>query len=321
MVNGFAGASTLSHGVSMKDLQQWLVSRIAGLRLVVIVILCLYSSCATVLSYDQPEPIVITIVPGILAPGDVARITITPAAQVKSISCIWADQKIAFYHDGAQDALIALLGVDLEEKPGKKRFPATITEQNARVTTKELAVTLLPKTFPVQELSLPQSQVNLSPQDQERYERERETLDKMYARGVPERLWRAGFIKPLQGQVISPFGVRRVLNGEPRSPHAGLDLQAAVGTPVAASADGVVAFVGDLFFSGNSVFIDHGMGIFSMYFHLSTCTVQQGEQVIAGQTIGLVGATGRATGPHLHWGIRLNRQRVDPLLFVKTASE
>lgn len=305
----------------MKDLQQWLASSTACRKLGMVVVLCLYSSCATVLSYDPPEPIVITIVPDILAPGDVARMTVTPAAQVKSVSCVWADQKIAFYHDAAQDALITLLGVDLEEQPGRKRCSVTIAEKNGFTRTEEISFQLIPKTFPVQELSLPQFQVNLSPQDQKRCERERATLDKMYANGVPERLWTAGFIRPLQGQVISPFGVRRLLNREPRSPHAGLDLRAVEGTPVAASADGVVAFIGDLFFSGNSVFIDHGMGIFSMYFHLSTCKVKQGEKVIAGQTIGLVGATGRATGPHLHWGIRLNRQRVDPLSFIKIASE
>jgi murein DD-endopeptidase MepM/ murein hydrolase activator NlpD len=113
------------------------------------------------------------------------------------------------------------------------------------------------------------------------------------------------------------FGLKRTINGQPRNPHSGEDIYAPEGTTVATSNDGIVTLIGDFFFSGKSIVIDHGLGLYTMYFHLSEVRVGQGEKVSKGQTIGLVGATGRATGPHLHWGARLNGARVNPFSLVK----
>jgi len=125
---------------------------------------------------------------------------------------------------------------------------------------------------------------------------------------------------PVDGELGSGFGLRRIINEAPRSPHSGQDIKAAAYTPVVSSNRGKVALVGEFFFGGNSVFIDHGQGLYTMYFHLSRVNVREGDVVRRGDTVGLVGSTGRALGPHLHWGARISGARVDPLLLVKATA-
>ncbi|HKP01009.1 MAG TPA: M23 family metallopeptidase [Nitrospiraceae bacterium] len=126
------------------------------------------------------------------------------------------------------------------------------------------------------------------------------------------KLWRSNFLEPVNGKRTGIFGSVRVMNGKPRNPHNGEDIGAPVGTDVAATNDGIVRLTVDHIFSGRGVFVDHGLGFYSMYFHLSEILVKDGDLVKAGQVIGKVGATGRATGPHLHWGVKLNGARVNP---------
>jgi murein DD-endopeptidase MepM/ murein hydrolase activator NlpD len=129
------------------------------------------------------------------------------------------------------------------------------------------------------------------------------------------------FIKPVSGVTSSPFGHRRILNDQPRSPHSGLDIAASTGTPVAAPAPGTVTITGEFYFNGNTVFLDHGQGLITMYCHLSEIKVTEGTQIERGEILGLVGATGRVTGPHLHWSVSLNGHRVDPELAIAVLSD
>ena len=135
----------------------------------------------------------------------------------------------------------------------------------------------------------------------------------VYEQSGPEPAWRVGFTRPVPGPANSSFGTRSVFNGQPRSPHAGTDFLSGTGTPVLAPAGGRVVCARELFFTGNTVVIDHGLGVFSMLAHMSRLDVREGQVVDEGEGVGLVGATGRVTGPHLHWALRVGSARVDPL--------
>ncbi len=166
--------------------------------------------------------------------------------------------------------------------------------------------------YPEQRLNVPEKTVHLSVEDEARAEREHAEVDALWSRRGPVR-----FSLPLYPPLDpmpepASFGARRILNGEPRSPHTGIDLRAAAGTPVHAAANGTVVLAADHFFSGRSVFIDHGGGLVTMYFHLRTMKVAAGDGVRRGQVIGTVGSTGRATGPHLHFGVRWLGARIEP---------
>jgi murein DD-endopeptidase MepM/ murein hydrolase activator NlpD len=170
--------------------------------------------------------------------------------------------------------------------------------------------------YPIQKLTLPRHMVELSPKDLERVQRENREMARLWTREGPRR-----FDLPL-GAPLDPvpaggrFGHRRVINGSPRSPHGGADYSVAEGTPVLAAADGTVAMVADQFFGGNAAFVDHGDGLVTMYMHMSRVDVAEGQPVRRGARVGAVGSTGRATGPHLHFGVRWRGARVDPALLL-----
>lgn len=186
-----------------------------------------------------------------------------------------------------------------------------------RAGMRETAVVTVGKyPYETQSLTVDDSQVHLSPADLARSERESAAVGKLWGRRGERR-----FTLPLGAPLArlpesARFGARRIFNGEPRSPHSGADYSAAGGTPVMATADGTVGLAAEHFFSGGSVFLDHGDGLFSMYFHLSRIDVKAGQEVRRGQKIGEVGSTGRATGPHLHFGLRWRGARVDPTLLL-----
>jgi len=148
-----------------------------------------------------------------------------------------------------------------------------------------------------------------------RIRQESERLGALFQSVTPHR-WKGPFLMPVANSPANNFGARSIFNGQPRNPHAGVDFMSQEGTPVRAPNAGRIVLAEDLFFTGNTVIVDHGLGLYSLFAHLSRIDVQPGEAVESRATLGLVGATGRVTGPHLHWAVRLNEARVDPLSLV-----
>lgn len=209
-----------------------------------------------------------------------------------------------------------LLGVDLDQKPGG--YPVVISIGNAAgpVASAEATIVVKPRYYSTRKLTVGGQFVDPAPAELERIKAEAARMAAIYT-GVSERQWTGPFVTPVQGQATSNFGSRSVFNGQPRAPHAGIDYRGAVGTPVVAPGAGRVALAENLFFTGNTVILDHGLGLFSLYAHLSRMDVVVGQTVIGGAQLGLVGATGRVTGPHLHWAMRLGRARIDPALALQ----
>ena len=240
-------------------------------------------------------------------PGGVARIALGPAPE----------RPQAFAGDvpllvvGDMIAWTALVGIALAAKPG----PQSIRVRQGDAVH-ELAYTIAPKRYAEQHLKVAPRTVDLSPEDLARYERERKHQEGVIATLSAPPPGRLAMRPPVPGKRSDSFGKRRFFNGQPRNPHSGMDIAAASGTPVVAPLAGTVIDTGDYFFNGNTVWLDHGGGLLSMMCHLSRIDAAVGTPLAAGERLGRVGATGRVTGPHLHWGVVLNRASVDPALFL-----
>jgi murein DD-endopeptidase MepM/ murein hydrolase activator NlpD len=215
-------------------------------------------------------------------------------------------------HDGA--SWKAIVGIPLATAPGPQT--AMLVTPTPDDTDRPLAFDVAPKQYAEQRLTVEPRKVDPLPEDMQRIDAETERTDKVlstYSEDLaPTWRWAA----PVPGPRSSSFGLRRVFNGQPRNPHSGMDIAAPTGTPVLSPVAGRVVENGDYFFNGQTVFVDHGHGVLTIYCHLSRIDVMPGDPVTAGQTLGLVGATGRVTGPHLHWGVAVNRAMVDPALFL-----
>jgi murein DD-endopeptidase MepM/ murein hydrolase activator NlpD len=247
--------------------------------------------------------------------GGLLLVEVRSARALNGLKAAWVGQQLRFWPAGsAEDGQRALVGVDLEQEAGT--FPLTVSavhDDGQRLACSAL-VSVREGKFALEELKVSRRFVELSRKDRERAERETQRLLALFARATPERLWTGGFRLPLEGAEASGnFGRRRVLNNQPRSPHSGEDFPAPAGTPVRAAQRGRVALADSLFFAGNTVVLDHGLGLYTFYGHLESLAVKEGELVDAGVLLGRVGATGRVTGAHLHWAARLNQMRVNPL--------
>ncbi len=220
------------------------------------------------------------------------------------------DRPVLVTQDGGRHK--AVVGVALSVEPGDYTLEVT----DAGGAARQLPVKITPKKYREQHLTVSQSQVDLSPEDAARVEREQVRLRAAYDSFSNRQPVTFSLLQPSPGPRQDTFGFRRFFNKQPRNPHSGMDITAATGTPIVAAADGVVIETGDFFFNGNTVVIDHGAGFLTLYLHLSQYAVKTGDVVKAGQVIGKVGATGRVTGAHLHFGVLLNGASVDPALFL-----
>ncbi|MEF9966421.1 MAG: peptidoglycan DD-metalloendopeptidase family protein [Comamonas sp.] len=240
-------------------------------------------------------------------PGGVARLSLGPAAERPQAFAV--DIPLLVLGDAIE--WTALVGIPLSATPG----PAEINIQTA-AGLRSIPYTVRDKKYSEQRLKVAPKTVDLSAADNARYERERDHQQQVMATFSTPLPTQMQLPVPVPGRRSSSFGLRRVFNGQSRNPHSGMDIAAATGTPVEAPLGGKIIDVGDYFFNGHTIWMDHGGGFLTMYCHLSATQVSEGQTVRAGEVIGKVGATGRVTGPHLHWGVMLNRSMVDPALFL-----
>lgn len=210
----------------------------------------------------------------------------------------------------------AIIGLPLTTRPGKHEL---VVKEGKKKSVKDFTVAA--KKYQESHITLKNKRlVNPTAKDMVRIRREIKEIKAAKATWSPAAPKSVVLEQPISGIYSSPFGLRRFFNNQPRKPHSGLDIAAPAGTPIKAAADGKVVTTGKFFFDGNTVFIDHGEGLVTMYCHMHKIEVTPGQKVKRGQVIGLVGQTGRATGPHLHWSVILNKAMVNPVLFLKTST-
>ena len=249
--------------------------------------------------------------PNTPVPGGVAVVLLGEATNpnASAPTAKLGDRRLAVIQDNGR--WLALVGIPLETTPG----PLSI-QVDSNGSRRQERLDIHDKAYPVQRLTIKdQRKVTPNPEDEARIVREMEITDAIKATFTPGPL-DTRFALPAEGRLSSRFGLRRIFNGQPRKPHAGLDVAVGLGAPVRAPAPGVVVNRGEFFFNGNTVFIDHGQGLITAYMHLSRIDVAEGQRVERGQVLGAAGATGRVTGPHLHWAVILNGTAVDPELFL-----
>jgi len=246
--------------------------------------------------------------------GDIVRLVLEPGESASAVSGRFKKHSIPFF-EAEKGLYVAILGIDMNLKAGSQVLTAA-WKREGKSFQKNYSIEVRSADFPLQKLTLPKGMVDLDPKTLVRVRGEKSLMKAAFRKSTDTRLWRGAFMAPVKGKRQGTFGRRRVLNGKPRRPHTGEDISAPSGTPIVAPNAGVVVLVGHFFFNGRSVVIDHGLGLFSMYFHLSATSVEKGARVKKGERIGRVGASGRVTGPHLHWGMRLNNARIDPFSLV-----
>ncbi len=263
----------------------------------------------------------ITVKPSTIGQGELGLLSIQKTGGAKP-DCersrsgrpkvIWMGKKITLLYDKKNEVWAGFIGADLTTRPGRYKLQIGLKNDLHSIT-----ISVLSRDHGIRRLTLPKEMVELDHTTLKRVLKESRKVKELFISSADYLFWNGSWIRPVPGTVISPFGCRSIINGMERSPHSGVDLKAAEGTHVNATNRGIVVLVADHFFSGLSVFIDHGGGVQSMYFHLSEVLVQVGELLEKGTIIGLSGSSGRATGPHLHFGIRLNGGRVDPLKLIE----
>ncbi|WP_439887722.1 peptidoglycan DD-metalloendopeptidase family protein [Pseudomonas sp. MBLB4123] len=239
-------------------------------------------------------------------PGGVAVVDLGPATTAPRAT--YQGKPLLVIHEDGQ-RWIAIVGLPLSVRPGSQQIEVD--------GQRRLSFQVDNRHYAEQRITLKnQQQVTPNPANLKRIEHELAEQTRAYRQFSPRQPSNLLFDRPVDGPLSSPFGLRRFFNGEERNPHSGLDFAAARGTPVRAPAAGRVILLGDYFFNGKTVFVDHGQGLISMFCHLSAIDVKLGDELPRGAVLGKVGATGRATGPHLHWNVSLNDARIDPAIFI-----
>ncbi len=270
----------------------------------------------TVPAKTDPLPAVeLAVTPESTVNGGVALAVVKGLVEGDSVTGTFAGGAIPFTaHEGKATALV---GIDINLTPGKKYAVNVKVVRGGKAIAKKALIAIADGKYPEETFEVPKEKdAGEDPKILARIKGDQRALAKFWPIWAKERHWAGNFIKPVPGDLSSRFGRRRIINGQPRLPHSGVDLRGTTGTPIVSPAAGRVVYVGDQFFSGNVTLVDHGQGVYSMFAHQSKVTVTEGQLVAAGEKIGEVGATGRVTGPHCHWGVRVNGARIDPEMLM-----
>jgi hypothetical protein len=252
-----------------------------------------------------------------LQPGEVIvlEVACTCGAAAKATARAF-DRSLPLFPVPGRSAWSGLIGLDVETRPGSYPISVVVERPNEPALTGAYTLGVKAKQFPTRRLTVAPAFVEPPPEALERISKDAARLGALFRRATPRE--RVGpFRAPVSAPPGSTFGARSIFNGQARSPHSGVDFGSPTGTPIAAPAPAVVVLADDLYFTGNTLVLDHGLGLYSVLAHLSKMNVADGDRVNLGDIVGAVGATGRVTGPHLHWGARLNGARVDPLSLVE----
>ena len=257
------------------------------------------------------SPLAVTARARSVRPGELVVLTVSARKDVSDVRARAFDRDLPAFAVDARRWRV-LVGIDLDVAPRTYVVEIVgIADGSESKATHRLIVTA--RQFRTRKLTVDPAFVNPPPDAVERINREAAELNELWSHSEATRLWNGTFVRPVPDEANSAFGTRSILNGEARSPHSGADFNSATGTPIKAPNGGRVVLAGDRYFTGNTVMIDHGLTVFSLFAHLSEIDVKAGDTVAAGDVVGKVGATGRVTGPHLHWSVRINGARVDPL--------
>ena len=291
-----------------------IISGIFSLRWWTVAVACL--ATVSIELGGQSSDVAVTHKARSVSPGEAVLVAVTTSEQLVRVEGRIFDRTVRFYQAG-DGSWRGLVGIDLMVESGDHELVLQATFAAGRSLERLYTLSVIDKAYPTRRLTVAPRYVEPPPDVVERITREAQLQTEIFATDTPERFWRGAWGRPVPGPATSAFGSRSVFNGQPRRPHSGADFRAATGTLVKAPNAGRVVMTGDTYFSGGSVILDHGWGLYSYFAHLSKILVQEGDLVEASDGVGHAGATGRVTGPHLHWTLRLNGARVDPLSLIE----
>jgi murein DD-endopeptidase MepM/ murein hydrolase activator NlpD len=282
----------------------------------ILIAISLLSSVAIGSAENRAATITFTHKERSLKPGEVVLLKARSTLRLRSLRVEAFDREFPAFDEGGGLNWSALIGIDLETKPGRYEIKVKGIDRDERGVIAKKIFWIAAKKFPTRSLAVDERFVNPPPDELVRIEEESKKIAAIMASVTPEKLWKGPFRIPVPGEMISAFGKRNIYNNQARSPHTGADFRGDVGTPIRAPNAGCVVLAADLYYSGNTIIIDHGFGLYSYLGHMSKFSVREGDLVETGNIIGKVGATGRVTGPHLHWSVRLAKTQVDPISLV-----
>lgn len=279
-------------------------------------ILCVFCLLASGIGASKSAPSV-TWQPQKLVNGSPVLFELRGAPGIRAITANWLGHELSFFRGTEANSWYALAGIPVEQAPGSYELKIVETRSGAKAISLVRRLKIGKARYPKITIKVARKFTEPNPEQLKEALADKQVKQKAFAAATPERLWSGSFARPVSDAISDIFGTARVFNGEVKSRHQGLDFAAPAGTPVHAINDGTVVLARALYFEGNFVVIDHGQGLMSLYLHLSEIKVKEGEEVKSGQTLGLSGGTGRASGPHLHLAVRWQGVYLDPATLLK----